>query len=133
MSRKSLAMILLLACMLAMTAMSKAELVDLDPDNFETVVNDPKKDVFVMFHASWCGHCKRMMPTWEDLGTQYPSSGDTVIARIDASIYNEIGAEYGLAGYPTLLLFSKNDKRGIKYQGERKVELFKDFIKKNVV
>ena len=133
MSRKSLAMILLLACMLAMTAMSKAELVDLDPDNFETVVNDPKKDVFVMFHASWCGHCKRMMPTWEDLGTQYPSSGDTVIARIDANEHRDIVKDYNVSGYPTLLLFSKNNKKGIEYEGPRKVELFKDFIKKNVI
>jgi protein disulfide-isomerase A1 len=32
--------------------------------NHNVIVNDPTKDVIVMYMASWCGHCKKLKPTW---------------------------------------------------------------------
>ena len=29
-------------------------------DNFDKIVNNKKKDVFVKYYAPWCGHCKRV-------------------------------------------------------------------------
>jgi protein disulfide-isomerase A1 len=43
---------------------------ELDPilsvvgSNHDAVVNDPSKDVIMMYMASWCGHCKKLKPTW---------------------------------------------------------------------
>ena len=46
---------------------------------FDEVVFDDSKDVFIEFYAPWCGHCKRLKPTWDSLGERYANVGDKII------------------------------------------------------
>lgn len=82
---KTLIALLLTAVMLLATISPiSAEMIDLNPANFDKIVKDPSKDVFVLFYAPWCGHCNRMKPEWNSLAKDFPVSGTTVIARINA-------------------------------------------------
>ena len=46
---------------------------------FDEVVFDDSKDVFVEFYAPWCGHCKRLKPTWDSLGERYADVKDRLL------------------------------------------------------
>lgn len=42
--------------------------VILQDNNFDSIVqNGNLKNWFIMFHAPWCPHCKRLMPIFEQM------------------------------------------------------------------
>ena len=38
--------------------------------NFEEVVTNNDKDTLIEFYAPWCGHCKKLAPVFDELGTK---------------------------------------------------------------
>ena len=100
---------------------------------FSTTVHDGEhiigeKPWFVKFYAPWCGHCKKLAPTWEE----YSTAQDLVnIGSVDCTTEKEICAKYEVKGYPTLLFFpadpSSTDKY-LKYSGARDVNGFNSFL-----
>jgi protein disulfide-isomerase A1 len=91
-------------------------------------VLDDSKDVFVEFYAPWCGHCKRLAPTWEELGEHYSAVNDKItIAKMDAT-ENDLppSAPFKIAGFPTLMFKPAGSSEFLQYDGDRTLE---DLIK----
>jgi len=93
----------------------------LNPQNFDSIVLDKTKDVFVEFYAPWCGHCKKLIPTWEKLAGVFKNEENVVIANLDADQHKDISSKYGVTGFPTLVYFSKDNKEGTNYNGGREL------------
>lgn len=115
--------------------------VKLVSHNYDSIVNDISKDVFVKYYAPWCGHCKRLAPIWEELADIFESkssASDVVIANVDHTA-NDVDTPYVIEGYPTLIFYPANGKinpktglrEGILYTDGRDLESFLAFIKKN--
>uniref|UniRef100_A0A667Y0I0 protein disulfide-isomerase n=1 Tax=Myripristis murdjan TaxID=586833 RepID=A0A667Y0I0_9TELE len=95
--------------------------------NFEEVVFDPTKNVFVEFYAPWCGHCKQLAPIWDKLGEKYKDSADVIVAKMDSTA-NEIEA-VKVHSFPTLKFFPAGEEhKVIDYNGERTLEGFTKFL-----
>jgi protein disulfide-isomerase-like protein len=93
---------------------------------FEEIVMDPTKDVLVKFHAPWCGHCKKLAAPWEELAREMFEYKDLVIAKFDATTNEAMGVK--IKSYPTIMFYPKDNKEGIKYEGDRTVEMFKSYL-----
>jgi len=79
----------------------------------------------VEFYAPWCGHCKKLIPTWEILAKQLKAQGVN-IAKMDATAETGTAGKLGIRGYPTIKFFWDGLVR--EYKGQRNVEDFVKFI-----
>jgi len=106
---------------------------DLVGKQFDEVVFDDSKDVFVEFYATWCGHCKRLKPTWDQLGDRYADLKDRItIAKFEAT-ENDLppSVPFRIAGFPTLKFKKAGTKEFIDYDGDRSLESLIAFVEEN--
>lgn len=96
---------------------------------WEKIVMDTSKDVLVKYYAPWCGHCKALVPVWEELGKDLESVEDLIIAKFDATVNEVSGLE--IRGYPTLKFYPKGDKTGMDYSGDRQLADFQTWFSEN--
>jgi protein disulfide-isomerase A1 len=94
--------------------------------NFQEVALNPEKDVLVEFYAPWCGHCKQLVPIWDELGEKYKDHETIVIAKVDSTA-NEL-EEVKVQGFPTIKLFKKGTNEIVDYNGDRTVAGFSKFL-----
>jgi len=103
---------------------------------FDEIVYDKEKDVFVEFYAPWCGHCKKLAPTWEELASNIaanPANANVVIAKMDAT-ENDLPSHvpFRIQGFPTLKLFKAGaEKEIVDYSGDRSYESLVEFLTEN--
>ena len=93
----------------------------------EVIEND--KDVLVKFYSPYCGHCKKLEPTYIELGKRFENLKDYV--RIAEFNMLENTLEYeSVNSYPTLLFYPKGKKnqKGIQYSGNRSLNDMTNFI-----
>jgi thioredoxin 1 len=83
--------------------MASNDLVILQDSTFEQEVLKSDIPVLVDFWAVWCGPCKAIAPTVEELAKQY--KGKVKVAKMDVDEHQQIPQQYGIRSIPTLLLF----------------------------
>ncbi|XP_029804177.1 protein disulfide-isomerase-like protein of the testis isoform X2 [Suricata suricatta] len=98
--------------------------------NFNMVVFDKERDVFVMFYAPWSEKCKALFPVLEELGRKYQNHSTVTIAKIDITA-NDIQLMY-LDRYPFFRLFPMDSQQAVLYKGEHTLKGFSDFLESQI-
>ena len=83
--------------------MASTDVVTLQDSTFEQEVLKSNVPVLVDFWATWCGPCKAIAPTVEELARQY--KGKVKVAKMDVDEHQQVPQQYGIRSIPTLLLF----------------------------
>lgn len=98
--------------------------------NFDDLIVNNGKDTLIEFYAPWCGHCKKLAPTYDELGEKLKNE-DVVIAKMDATA-NDVPQPYDVRGFPTLYWAPKDAKdKPVRYEGGRELDDFIKYIAKH--
>jgi len=90
-------------------------------DTFEAEVLQAQDPVLVDFWAEWCGPCKAIAPTLEEVAKEY--SGKLKVAKVNVDENQEIPRKYGIRGIPTLMLFKNGNIEATKVGALSKSQL----------
>lgn len=71
--------------------------------SFEEEVLKSKIPVLVDFYAEWCGPCKMVAPTIDELATEY--EGKVKIGKVNTEEALDIAQKYGVMSIPTFIIF----------------------------
>lgn len=92
--------------------------------------------VFINFYAEWCRFSNILMPIFDDAAEEVTKAGyDTgkvVMGKVDCDKETTIATRFHISKYPTLKLFRNGLPAKKEYRGQRSVEAFAEFIKKQL-
>lgn len=71
--------------------------------DFQSKVLESEKPVLVDFFATWCGPCKRLAPTIDEVSKEV--EGKAKVYKLDIDQAQDIAAKYRVSSVPTLILF----------------------------
>jgi|TARA_R110002020_G_scaffold27319_9_gene88091 thioredoxin 1 len=71
--------------------------------SFQADVLDSSEPVVVDFWAEWCGPCKMIAPSLEQIAAEM--DGKVKIAKLNIDENQNIAMKYGVRSIPTLILF----------------------------
>jgi thioredoxin 1 len=77
--------------------------IEVTDETFAELVLRNDKPVLVDFWATWCGPCRMIAPVLKEIAAE--RSGELTIAKLNYDENPRTGADYGVMGLPTMLLF----------------------------
>ena len=101
------------------------QIVHVTDESFGSEVLESDTPVLVDFWAEWCGPCKMIAPTLDELATEY--AGRIKIAKLNIDENQASTRKYGIKGIPTLQIFKAGSLQATKVGAVSKSQL-KAFI-----
>lgn len=95
--------------------------VKVDKNNFTANVLQSAEPVVVDFWAEWCGPCKMIGPSLDEISNEM--AGKVKIAKLNIDENPEIAAQFGVRSIPTLMMFKGGEVADIKVGAAPKTAL----------
>ena len=81
--------------------------IEITDDNFEDAVLNSDTPIVVDFWAEWCGPCKMIAPTLEQLADE--NVGTFKVGKLNVDDNRETAMKYGIRSIPTLLVIKEGN------------------------
>lgn len=83
-------------------------IINVTSQTWDSEVLKSKGIVMVDFWAVWCGPCRMIAPTVEELAKEY--EGRIKVAKLNTDENPDIASRYKIMGIPTIMFFKDGEK-----------------------
>ena len=101
--------------------MSSQHIVHTTDATFSQDVLKSDKPVLLDFWAEWCGPCKAIAPTLDEIASEYHDR--IKVAKLNIDENPQTPAKFGIRGIPTLILFKNGTVEAQKVGNVTKSQL----------
>lgn len=109
------------------------ESIHLTNENASLIFNrEPKLPVFIKLWASWCPHCKKFAPTWDEFANSSTFNGQVIIADIECEKNRQWCKKFPGQNFPRVYWLENETSNGIIFEGERTVDHLNLFVRKQL-
>ncbi len=99
---KNLSFLLMVASSI-ITLSASNDLMVLTAQNYDTIIKESQKPIFVKFWARWCGGCKEMAPAYEQTAHKYKDK--IIFAEFNIDLNRRFAVIKGINAIPTVILY----------------------------
>ncbi|HOA51956.1 MAG: thioredoxin [Thermogutta sp.] len=99
--------------------------ISLTEQSFDQEVLQSDVPVLVDFWAPWCGPCRMIAPTIEQLAEEF--AGQAKVCKLNVDESTAIAARYSVTSIPTIIIF-KNGQVVDRYVGAQSKERLRDAL-----
>ncbi|XP_057325744.1 endoplasmic reticulum resident protein 44 isoform X2 [Microplitis mediator] len=117
-----------------LTHRANGEAIKLTSNNFDELMKSEL--VFINFYAEWCRFSNILAPIFDEaadkLKDHIPKDASVVMGKVDCDKESSIASKFQITKYPTLKIIKNGQPAKREYRGQRSVEAFIEFIKKQL-
>ena len=96
-------------------------ILNVNDDSFDEDVLNSDMPVLIDYWAEWCGPCKIIAPTLEEVASEY--DGRVKVAKLNIDDNPETPPKYAIRSIPTLMLFKGGQVEATKVGAVSKAQL----------
>ena len=99
--------------------------------NFNIETFESSTPSLVLYYAPWCGHCKKLMPEFQQFQQSY--DGPVTIKAVDCDANKELAQKHNIQGFPTIRYYAHGTNQPneyVEYSGPRNATGLHEFMNK---
>jgi thioredoxin 1 len=75
------------------------------PGSFNALIEESDRPVLVDFWAEWCGPCRTLAPTIEQIARDY--KGKLLVVKVNIDEKPQLASQYQVQSIPTIMMFHR--------------------------